>query len=97
MFAQHPNARYLFKWEVINPKTDHFLFEVVTRSGGRLTGDTWDLVFRLENYSVGDVVARLRKAIRRMALRCPTRISVHAPDMVWAPSGFRQWSQRHAR
>jgi hypothetical protein len=96
LFAQHPHARYLFKWEVINPKTDYFSFEVVTRAGGRLTGNTWDIVGYLEHFSVGGVTARWSKATRRMALRYPTRIVVDAPDLIHAPSGFCEWSQRHA-
>jgi hypothetical protein len=96
LFARRPNAQYLFKWRVLNPNTDYFLFEVVTRLGGRTSGDTWDLTPRLQRFCVGDVSDRWRKAIRLWLLEYPTATRVQTPDMAQATSFFLEWSQRHA-
>lgn len=95
-FADNPQARYRLSVRVINPKSGYYSFDIRTRGGGHITGDSWDMNAALQNFAHGTPLQRLLKAIRQLALRHRTYFWSTASDMVHAESGFASWARRHA-
>ena len=93
-FADNPLAGY--RLSVFNPQPGYSSFEIPTRGGGHVSGDSWDMRGALQNFAHGTPLQRLRKATRLLVLKHRTYHWSTASDMVHADSGFASWARCHA-
>ncbi len=80
-FAKYPEARYRFTVRVDNEAMD---WTFVTRQGGTINGDRYDLFCRLQNDKQGTAKARLKRALLYYATKGTHRVGRDAPDLISA-------------
>jgi hypothetical protein len=95
-FQKNPSANFRLTWAV--PNDDlldrhrlNYQFNITTRFGGRISGDSYDMGAALSHFSTGTRRQRLQKAVRHLA-RDVHRVQDEAPDMVVTRTKFNEWS-----
>ncbi|WP_041798302.1 hypothetical protein [Rhodopseudomonas palustris] len=80
-FAKYPEARYRFTVRIDNEAMD---WTFVTRQGGTISGDRYDLFCRLQHDRHGTVEARLKRVLLRYATIETHMVRRDAPDLISA-------------
>lgn len=98
-FGKNPSANFRLTWTIPNNDMQdrrrfNYPFQITTRFGGRITGDSYDMGAALTHFSIGTKRQRLQKAIRHLA-RDVHRVQDMAPDMVVTRTKFNEWSSRY--
>jgi hypothetical protein len=98
-FGKTPSANFRLNWTVPNNDMQdrrrfNYQFQITTRFGGRITGDSYDMGAALTHFSIGTKRQRLQKAIRHLA-RDVHRVQDMAPDMVVTRTKFKEWSSSY--
>ncbi|WP_146227181.1 hypothetical protein [Rhodopseudomonas faecalis] len=79
-FASYPHARGRFTVQQISH--DYFHWRYVSRGGGEMSGDSYDLFDTVQWFRSATPINRLRRTLRRLALRDCHRVIRNAPDLV---------------
>lgn len=103
-FAANPGHCYRLKIRLTPERRERlasfafFTFDLTTRAGGHISGDRYDLVPVLQQFT-GAPATRLLKALRWIALHDPHRVRKAATDLPCShhitKSGFGRWISTH--